>query len=280
MKWFRLYHDLIDDPKVQRLPGDTFKFWINCLCLASRSEERGTIALDMSGIAFALRVDDDTAKAHVAALITAGLLEPNGAGLAVHNWGGRQYRSDDVNARSTAHRKAKKATGSEGATLHATPDATLPATVKPSARDRGDTESDTEAEERESAGAAAPPAPANPPDSGMNDERPKRATPIPADWAVTEPLRQYAREKGLPDCEIDHEVEAFVVHYRGNGERRADWAAVFREWVLREVKWRQDGRRRPGSNGKGAIVQPIARDANYVAGAERYHGLRVDTVDD
>ena len=43
MKWFRFYHDAIDDPKVQRLPGDVFKFWVNLLCLASRSNERGVV---------------------------------------------------------------------------------------------------------------------------------------------------------------------------------------------------------------------------------------------
>lgn len=25
MKWFRFYHDALDDPKVQRLPGDVFR---------------------------------------------------------------------------------------------------------------------------------------------------------------------------------------------------------------------------------------------------------------
>ena len=35
-KWFRLYNDVINDPKVQRLDGETFKAWINILCLASK----------------------------------------------------------------------------------------------------------------------------------------------------------------------------------------------------------------------------------------------------
>jgi hypothetical protein len=38
MKWLRLYSDVGSDPKVQRLPGDKFKAWINLLCVASQHD--------------------------------------------------------------------------------------------------------------------------------------------------------------------------------------------------------------------------------------------------
>jgi hypothetical protein len=33
-QWLRLYTDLINDPKVQLLPAEDFKGWINILCIA------------------------------------------------------------------------------------------------------------------------------------------------------------------------------------------------------------------------------------------------------
>jgi hypothetical protein len=38
MKWLRLYSDVVSDPKVQRLPGEKFKAWVNLLCVASQHD--------------------------------------------------------------------------------------------------------------------------------------------------------------------------------------------------------------------------------------------------
>lgn len=93
MTWFRLYHDLVDDPKVQRLPGETFKFWINVLCLASQSREEGFIDLDVEDIAWRTRMSESEARGHLDALIDAGLVdrdEEDSESLWIHNWLGRQ----------------------------------------------------------------------------------------------------------------------------------------------------------------------------------------------
>ena len=37
-KWFRFYGDALNDPKVQMLPPETFKSWVNVLCLASQND--------------------------------------------------------------------------------------------------------------------------------------------------------------------------------------------------------------------------------------------------
>ena len=37
-RWYRMYDELLDNPKVQRLSGDEFKAWVNILCLASRHD--------------------------------------------------------------------------------------------------------------------------------------------------------------------------------------------------------------------------------------------------
>ena len=36
-RWFRMYEEILDDPKVQKLPDDLFKAWVNVLALSSRN---------------------------------------------------------------------------------------------------------------------------------------------------------------------------------------------------------------------------------------------------
>lgn len=120
MKWFRLYHEILDDPKVQRLEPALFKFWVNFLCLANRSETRGVVTLDVGEIAFALRIPDADAAAALEVLQRNGLIEAGETGLKPHNWDERQRKSDDVTARVTVHRRGKRA----GETFQATDEAT------------------------------------------------------------------------------------------------------------------------------------------------------------
>lgn len=96
MKWFRFYHEVLDDPKVQDLDPSTFKHWVNLLCLANTQEPRGTIPNNPRFVAFRLRVRDATAARLLAELIERGLLELSGnSRLIPHNWEKRQAKSDD-----------------------------------------------------------------------------------------------------------------------------------------------------------------------------------------
>lgn len=128
MKWLRLYDEVIDDPKVQLLPGDTFKFWINFLCLANRGSDRGVVADSAANIAFLMRLPIDTVQSHIDTLKTSGLIEEINGSLTPHNWSGRQWKSDDVTARATRSRAKNNVARNDDAT----PDATLHATLKSS----------------------------------------------------------------------------------------------------------------------------------------------------
>lgn len=125
MKWLRLYDDLLDDPKVQKLPAPLFRHWINLLCLANKGAIRGVLP-DMADIAFRLRVEEDRAEEIVAALTAAGLIECDGAGqLHPHNWETRQAASDDVNKRVAEYR-ARAKNGNADVTLQGNEVVTLP----------------------------------------------------------------------------------------------------------------------------------------------------------
>lgn len=95
-RWFRFYDDAINDPKVQRLAGDTFKAWVNILCLASKNE--GVLPC-LSDIAFALRLDEIQASDLLNQFYKLQLLDevevPDAPmSYTPHNWNGRQYKSD------------------------------------------------------------------------------------------------------------------------------------------------------------------------------------------
>lgn len=100
-RWFRFYEGALDDPKVQTLPPDDFKGWVNVLCVASRND--GVIP-STQALAFALRMELDACQTLVERLVNAGLIDtksggPNGSHHAPHGWDKRQYKSDNSTAR-------------------------------------------------------------------------------------------------------------------------------------------------------------------------------------
>jgi hypothetical protein len=95
-RWFRVYDDLIDDPKVQRLDPTLFKTLINLWCLASANE--GVIpAIDE--IAFKLRMKPEKAQRMLSELRATGLIDDDERGARPHNWDSRQFISDGSTSR-------------------------------------------------------------------------------------------------------------------------------------------------------------------------------------
>jgi hypothetical protein len=105
MRWLRLYTELLDDPKVQRLPATLFRTWINLLCLAGKADGRLPATADL---AFALRLSEAEAQEAVGALTARGLLDPAGDVLMPHNWHGRQFPSDNVSERVKRYRERSR----------------------------------------------------------------------------------------------------------------------------------------------------------------------------
>ena len=83
--WLRLSDDVLDDPKVQKLPAPLFKIWVNLLCLANKGEQRGLLP-DIESIAFRLRISDEEAEKAIATLTERGLLDTSEEGVSPHNW--------------------------------------------------------------------------------------------------------------------------------------------------------------------------------------------------
>lgn len=103
-QWFRLYSELLNDPKAQSLDGDTFKVWINLLCVTSQCD--GEIIFD--DISFYLRMSDADALHYCKILADKGLLDVTKNGYRPHGWEDRQYKSDGSAERTKKYRERKK----------------------------------------------------------------------------------------------------------------------------------------------------------------------------
>lgn len=106
MEWFRMYVESVDDHKVQKLPGDLYKFWVNCLCL---TRENDGVLPPAEKLAWRLKLSQKKLDFMLAQLIKEELLEDQSAGrLVPHNWNDRQYASDVSTARVKRFRERQR----------------------------------------------------------------------------------------------------------------------------------------------------------------------------
>ena len=103
--WFRLYAEVLNDPKVQNLPDRLFRAWINLLCVASQNEG---ILPQVEELAFLLRVKPAKANVLLEELRVVGLLDEIDGRIVPHNWKGRQYQSDNSTARVKRFRNGQR----------------------------------------------------------------------------------------------------------------------------------------------------------------------------
>jgi len=283
MNWLRLYHDVLDDPKVQRLDPGVFKIWINLLCLASRSEPRGTLP-DPGDIAFALRIDEGAARAALDELLERGLVEVTDGGLAIHNWDARQFRSDNVSERVRRHRRSAQGEprsesvhetlrDSSHETMQESVDETLPVTAgsrspkrKRNAPDtdtetetEAETEAETDTEQRSAeAGAAAQPANVTPIARG------KRPTKAPERFDLEATHYDLAETLGFSTQATVEETARFLDWHRAKGNTFVDWDSAWRNWMrkAREIR----GERRPSRTSAEEYAAAFDRLMNATTG--------------
>lgn len=101
-RWWRAHDEAIDDPKLQRLPGDLFKAWFNLCCLTSAN---GGILPAIEDVAFKLRVSEKRAIEILEDLSARGLIDEIEGKMQPHNWDVRQFKSDVSTDRVNRFRK-------------------------------------------------------------------------------------------------------------------------------------------------------------------------------
>lgn len=109
-RWFRLYDEMLDDPKVQKLHPALFKVLVNVWCVASRHD--GSLP-SQTDLAFALRMSEDETFRAVSKLAELGFIDTDTATgeQHPHAWDQRQFRSDVSTDRVRAHREKRKTQG-------------------------------------------------------------------------------------------------------------------------------------------------------------------------
>ena len=103
-----MYVDVLDDARVQRLPGETVKAWLNLLAVASQHEPRWSLP-SLEVIDFKLRYNRPT-KTHkvLSDLVSAGLLEFTAGNYTFTEWATRQADSDNGASRQRAYRDRQR----------------------------------------------------------------------------------------------------------------------------------------------------------------------------
>jgi hypothetical protein len=202
-RWFRFYAEALDDPKVQKLDGDTFKAWVNLLCLTAKNS--GVLpAID--DIAFALRIDVNGARTLVERLLNATLIDKlsggvGGARYAPHGWQERQYKSDTSTDRVKRFRQRSK--------------------VDTETSPETDTEKETE----------SPP------------KAPRKRVAVtgicfPSDWQLPAVSALTPKAKACAEqwtkASYETEGEGFILYWKGSRKRRPDWLDTWCAWVIRQ----------------------------------------------
>lgn len=106
MKWFRMYGEMTDDPKIGVLTDAEFRTWVELLCLACREEKLGLTSATKDNINWLLRRD---VTVTVDVLIERKLVTLNSEGfIKITRWEERQMSSDTSAARMRKLREKTK----------------------------------------------------------------------------------------------------------------------------------------------------------------------------
>lgn len=112
MNWFRVYHDIIDDPKVLALPRAARWHIIELFAISSRQTDSKLAANSLqtlrgclppiNQIAIHMRLSLKKTREVIQLMIDNGFIDASEdwSVLAIHGWENRQFKSDDVSSRS------------------------------------------------------------------------------------------------------------------------------------------------------------------------------------
>lgn len=107
--WFKLQSGIRNDPKLKRMPIHQRYAYIVLLCLASESEERGTIIdFDDEDLAFELEMNLEDWKTLKAKFRVKGLVEFEMSTLTICHWDNMQYDKPSDRAEETRRRKQEQ----------------------------------------------------------------------------------------------------------------------------------------------------------------------------
>jgi len=108
--WYRLHVELLRDRKIRRLPAAQRWVWIALLSIARQSPTPGTLLLDDGSVAVVADIVDEAAvsdkdvRTAIESFMASGMVHLDGSAIVITQWHERQFESDNVTARTQAHR--------------------------------------------------------------------------------------------------------------------------------------------------------------------------------
>lgn len=107
MKWFRMYNDILDDPKIAQMSAQTFKTFSFLLAFCSSLESQGTLSLLKDDPVWRFRMRKNAWNKAIKELLKLDIIKIEGDILHIINWDKRQYKSSDSNERVKLYRKRR-----------------------------------------------------------------------------------------------------------------------------------------------------------------------------
>lgn len=252
-RWFRLYDDTLNDPKILKLSDKTYRIWIGILCVASKND--GALP-PFDDIALMLRMKPEKLQPELEKLIAAGLIDHDDDGLRPHNWEGRQYKSDVSTDRVKRFRSGKR-------NVSVTP---------PDTEQNTDTEAEKKKEPELRSDAL----------TLVKVSRETKSTGkhlLPDDWQPKPDHYALAREKNITEAGVTDAVREMRSWSKGNGEKRTNWDFVFNNWLTRNAKNGQRGPR-PLQDDSKSISAAAGRLAEAAQRGEFTFGPRPSLLPD
>lgn len=106
MDWFRMYGEMMDDPKIGTLDDAAFRTWVELLCTACKAEDGGNTHLTENDIDWAFRRN---ARETLQKLLQRDLVTVTETGeIVITSWEKRQKKSDSSTDRVRAYRQKAK----------------------------------------------------------------------------------------------------------------------------------------------------------------------------
>jgi len=251
IEWFRLWHDMPNDPKwrtVARVSGQPISLVLavalHLMADASRNVTRGHVTVTSEDLASALDVTDDAIEAILGAM-QGRVLD----GDRLSGWEKRQPKREDMGnpetgAKSAAERKREqrkrekqvRETAENDDGHAASRDVTLDKdTDKENISIFLDRNMDIGGVSKsgENSGNDAPPAasPAAPPKTNQG-------TRLPKDWKLPKGWGDWALQSrsDMTEDAVRHQAACFADYWHGKAgadARKADWEATWRNWIRR-----------------------------------------------
>ena len=108
MKWFRLYDEIIDNPKILTLNEDLRWWYIAILCIINRLNRESGRLPDIRNVSLFLRQNREAVETIIDKLVEVKLLQKDKHGYFCQAFKNRQYNSDNTTDRVKRYRKRFK----------------------------------------------------------------------------------------------------------------------------------------------------------------------------